>query len=66
MNNTDDIEEVEVWVKFSVTHCYKKDSAGKLQYVSSKYFKLDPFSVEPSEQIDKAQLIDGLEPESPA
>jgi hypothetical protein len=58
----DGIDEAEVWSKFSATHHYKRNAEGVMMHVSTDYFRLDPFGIEPSEKISKEDLISLLEP----
>lgn len=60
----DDINEAEVWAKFSATHRYNRASDGVMRHVSTDYFRLDPFGIEPAEKISKEDLIGLLEPAS--
>jgi hypothetical protein len=62
-NKDSEIDEVEVWDKFSATHRYKRDRTGVMRLVSSRYFQVDPFGIEPLRPVSKQELIALLESE---
>lgn len=64
IDNDDDIGESEVWVKFSATHHYEKTATGEIRYISSDYFRIDPFGIEALIPISKDELIKALEPDT--
>lgn len=63
MSTENEINETEVWAKFSATHHYERDAEGKMKHVSSDYFQLDPFGIERPQKISKSDLIGLLEPD---
>lgn len=58
----DGIDEAEVWGKFSATHRYRRNALGAMEHVTTDYFNLDPFGIEPAKNISKEDLIGLLEP----